>query len=79
MTFDYKIIPVRNDTIDSPYRVEGYPDRRKTVSQKSKRDRRKHKKDRRSSVRDGVIVNLSFKYNRRKGTDRRKRQLSRFV
>ncbi len=79
MTFDYKIIPVRNETIDSPYRIEGFPERRKTVTRKFKRDRRKHKKDRRSSIRDGVIVSLSFRNNRRKGTDRRKRQLSRIV
>lgn len=79
MTFDYKIIPVRNETIDSPYRVEGRPERRKTVSRKFRRDRRKQKKDRRSSIRDGVIVNLSSMNNRRNGTDRRKRQLSRFV
>jgi hypothetical protein len=79
MTFDYKIIPVRNEAIDSPYRVEGHPERRKTVSRKFKRDRRKQKKDRRSSIRDGVIVSLSFKNNRRKGPDRRRSQFSRLV
>ena len=79
MTFDYKIIPVRSETIDSAYRVEGQPERRKTVSRKLRRDRRKQKKDRRKSIRDGIIVSLSFKNNRRKGADRRKRQLSNFV
>ena len=79
MTFDYKIIPVRNETIDSPYRIDGFSERRKTVSRKLKRDRRKHKKDRRSSIRDGVIVSLSTRSNRRKGIDRRRPQISRFV
>jgi hypothetical protein len=79
MTFDYKIIPIINESIDSPYKVDGFTERRKTVSRKSKRDRRKKKRDRRSSVRDGVIVSLSFKSNRRKGTDRRIPQNSRYV
>lgn len=80
MTFDYKIIPVREDPITSSDKINGFSERRKTVSRKLKRERRKLKKDRRSSIRDGVIVNLSFKSkrNRRKGTDRRKPQLSRF-
>lgn len=79
MTFDYKIIPVRNETVDSAYRIDGFTERKKTVSRKFKRDRRKQKKDRRSSIREGIIVSLSFKNNRRKGTDRRKKQRSRFV
>ena len=79
MTFDYKIIPVRNEAVNSSYRVEGHPERRKTVSRKLKRDRRKQKKDRRISIRDGVIVSLSFKNNRRKGTDRRRTSFSRFA
>ncbi|WP_300457850.1 hypothetical protein [Desulfobacula sp.] len=73
MTFDYKIIPVRNKTIDSIDKINGFPGKRKTVSRKLKRDRRKHKNDRRSSVRDGVIVDLSFESSRRKGTDRRRK------
>jgi hypothetical protein len=36
------------------------------------RERRKRKQDRRKSVRDGVIVRLSFKHDRRNGRDRRK-------
>lgn len=72
MTFDYKIIPVRNKTIDSIDDISGFPGKRKTVSRKLKRDRRKHKNDRRSSVRDGVIVKLSFESSRRKGADRRR-------
>ena len=79
MSFDYKIIPVRNEEIDSPYEINGYSERRMTVSRKIKRDRRKQKKDRRSSIRDGIIVSLSFKANRRRGIDRRTPQISSFV
>jgi len=71
MAFDYKIIPVQNETINSPYKIGDFSERRKTVSRKFKKNRRKQKKDRRSSIRDGVIVNLSSRNNRRKGSDRR--------
>jgi hypothetical protein len=37
-----------------------------------RRDRRRNRQDRRKSVRDGVIVSLSFKNDRRKLKDRRK-------
>jgi hypothetical protein len=40
---------------------------------KIKEDRRKNKQDRRKSVRDGVIVSLSFKNDRRVRKDRRRR------
>ena len=80
MTFDYKIIPVRREQVDSSRRVDGFSRNRKTVSRRYRKERRKQTLDRRSSIRDGVIVNLSFKNNRRKGTDRRrKRQLSGIV
>ncbi len=81
MTFDYKIIPVIDETIVSSNKIDGFSERRKAVSRKFKRDRRRKRKDRRSSIRDGVIVSLSFKSksNRRKGSDRRKAQVSRFV
>lgn len=39
---------------------------------KKKGDRRKNKQDRRKSVRDGVIVSLSFKKDRRVHKDRRR-------
>jgi hypothetical protein len=39
---------------------------------KKNRDRRKNKQDRRKSVRDGVIVSLSFKKDRRVRKDRRR-------
>jgi len=79
MTFDYKIIPVRDKTINSSYEINGFSERRKTVTRRFKKDRRRHKADRRSSVRDGIIVSLSFKNNRRKGTDRRSQHISRYA
>ena len=71
MVFDYKIIPIQNETIDSPSEIRGFLRRRKTVTRKQKKNRRKSSLDRRADVRDGVIVNLSFKNNRRKNRDRR--------
>jgi hypothetical protein len=77
MVFDYKIIPVRTEIIDSAQEINGFSERRKTVSRRFKRDRRKQNKDRRSSIREGIIVSLSFKANRRRGTDRRRTQSAR--
>ena len=76
MTFEYKIIPVQKKEVDSPYKIDGFSKRRKTITRKFKKDRRRKNNDRRSSVRYGVIVSLSFKSNsnRRKGADRRKYQ-----
>ncbi|MCA1794391.1 MAG: hypothetical protein LC660_11090 [Desulfobacteraceae bacterium] len=71
MVFDYKILPVRDETIDAPYRIRGFSERRRTITRKFRRDRRKAKADRRSSVREGIFVELSFQNNRRKGVDRR--------
>lgn len=79
MTFDYKIIPVIPENIDSPHRIQGYSERKKSVSRRLKKDRRKQTKDRRSGIRQGVIVNLSTKQNRRKGVDRRRTVLSKIV
>lgn len=79
MTFNYIIIPATAEIIDSPSEIKGFAERRKTVSRKLRRDRRKHGRDRRSSVREGIIVNLSFNANRRRGTDRRRSQSSRFM
>jgi len=79
MTFEYKIIPVRNEAIDPPYKIKDFSERRKTVSRKFKRDRRRHKSDRRSSIRNGVIVSLSFQSNKRNGSDRRKIAISKRV
>jgi len=72
MVFDYKIIPVQNELLDSPHEIKGFSRKRKTVTRKFKKDRRRFKLDRRKGVRDGVIVRLSFKSDRRRGVDRRK-------
>jgi hypothetical protein len=44
-----------------------------TPKKKKNEDKRKNKQDRRKSVRDGVIVSLSFKNDRRVRKDRRKK------
>ncbi len=44
-----------------------------TAKKKKKEDRRNHKHDRRKSVRDGVIVTLSTKKDRRVSRDRRRK------
>lgn len=66
MIFDPKIVPAQNKTTKSVKKT--------TIGNKLKSDKRKRKTDRRSSVRDGVIVSLSYKSDRRKGCDRRKVQ-----
>ena len=66
MIFNPKIVSTQNKVPNSSKRI--------TTGQKLKSDKRKRKRDRRSSVRDGVIVNLSSDHNRRKGFDRRKLQ-----
>ena len=47
-------------------------DPRYLAKKKKNEERRKNKRDRRKSVRDGVIVTLSYKNDRRVGKDRRK-------
>ncbi len=71
MVFDYKILPVQNEILNSPHEIKGFSRKRKTVTRKFKKDRRRSSMDRRKGVRDGVIVSLSSKTNRRKGRDRR--------
>lgn len=44
-----------------------------TPKKKKDEDRRKNRQDRRKSVRDGVIVSLSFKNDRRARKDRRRK------
>ena len=44
-----------------------------TAKKKKKEDRRKNKQDRRKGVRDGVLVTLSTKKDRRTKRDRRKK------
>jgi len=43
-----------------------------SAKNKQKEDRRKNKQDRRKSVRDGVVVTLSTKQDRRARRDRRR-------
>ena len=43
------------------------------LKKKKNEDKRKNKQDRRKSVRDGVIVSLSFKNDRRVRKDRRRK------
>ena len=87
MVFDYKILPVQSETIDSPHEIHGFAQRRKAYTRKFRKDRRRARVDRRRSVRDGVFVSLSAnrKTERRRGGDRRRvggdrrRSSSRFV
>jgi len=44
-----------------------------TPKKKKNEDKRRNKQDRRKSVRDGVIVSLSFKKDRRVRKDRRRK------
>lgn len=71
MVFDHKILPVRNEAINSIYGLRGFSKKRKPVSRRLKKNRRKSTYDRRKSLRDGVIVSLSFDRNRRRIVDRR--------
>ncbi len=74
MTFQYRTIPYVDNSVGSAERVKGLPDPpQKTVTRKFTKDRRKRKYDRRKSVRDGVVVALSCKNDRRRGGDRRKK------
>jgi len=50
----------------------------RTVNKKKKEDRRKNKRDRRKEFRDGVIVTLSTKKDRRVNGDRRKNNPDRY-
>ncbi len=64
MISNYKKIFAGNKISNFSNKITG--DRKLKTSNK-----RKHTRDRRSSVRDGVIVSLSFQSNRRNGSDRR--------
>ncbi len=48
------------------------------TAKKKKKDRRNAKQDRRKSVRDGVIVTLSTKKDRRVSSDRRRKNPDRY-
>ena len=64
MISDYKILSAGN-------KVSIFSNKIKDRGKLKKSNKRKHTRDRRSSVRDGVIVSLSFQSNRRNGSDRR--------
>ncbi len=64
--FNPKIVSAQNKATNTANRI--------TPGRKFKNDKRKRTRDRRSSVRDGVIVNLSSESNRRRGFDRRRVQ-----
>jgi len=66
MMFNPKIVSAQNKVTN--------PAKKSPAGRKSKNDKRKCRSDRRSSVRDGVIVNLSSDSNKRRGFDRRKLQ-----
>lgn len=66
-----KIIPVANKIMGVGDRKRDFGGGYQTNVFNRKKDRRKAPYDRRKSVRDGVIVTLSFKKERRKTPDRR--------
>ncbi|WP_289020426.1 hypothetical protein [Desulfobacter postgatei] len=67
MVAENEIIPIANKVIEIGDREPGYH----PVVRGRKKERRKRMYDRRKSVREGVIVTLSFKKDRRKNPDRR--------
>lgn len=58
----------------SPIKINPSKEKANIPPEKEKypRDKRKNKQDRRQSVREGIIVSLSGKNERRSGGDRRK-------
>ncbi len=64
MIMDPKILPVHNE-------IAGFS-KKPAIGRKSKNDRRRRLRDRRKSIRNGVIVRLSSKSDRRNGHERRK-------
>jgi len=74
MNILYKNIPITDDTVPQTDRVGRLPKRTENpYPRRRQKDRRKKKYDRRQSVRSGVIVSLSYRNDRRKGGDRRKK------
>jgi len=71
MVAEDKILPVTNKIINPGGRSEGFGSGYQPIASNRKKERRKRPYDRRKSVRDGVIVSLSFKKDRRKNPDRR--------
>jgi hypothetical protein len=77
MIAEYEIIPGADKVTGIGGRETGFAGRYQTRVPNRKKDRRKRRYDRRKSVRDGVIVTLSFKKDRRKNPDRRIRTSAR--
>lgn len=67
------ILPVSDSTVQATGPVTGLPAKKQPESgrRKLKRERRRNRQDRRKDVRDGVVVYLSVKNDRRKNRDRR--------
>nr|WP_320015091.1 hypothetical protein [uncultured Desulfobacter sp.] len=79
MVAENKILPVTNRIINTGDRSESLGGGYQPNISSRKKDRRKKPYDRRKSVREGVIVSLSFKKDRRKNPDRRSTTSSRLV
>ena len=79
MVADTKIIPVANKVMGTGDKETGFGGGYQAKVLNRKKDRRKAPYDRRKGVRDGVIVTLSFKKDRRKNSDRRFRASGRSV
>lgn len=71
MIAENEIIPGANSVAGIGGRGTGFGGGYQANRPNRKKDRRKARYDRRKSVRDGVIVSLSFKKDRRKTPDRR--------
>ncbi|MGD9826505.1 hypothetical protein [Desulfobacter sp.] len=71
MVAENKIIPVAKKIMGITDRRSSFDGGYRSNVPGRKKDRRKASYDRRKSVRDGVIVTLSFKKDRRKSPDRR--------
>jgi hypothetical protein len=79
MMAEYEIIPGADKVMGTGGRGTGLTGGYQTRVPNRRKDRRKRRYDRRKSVRDGVIVTLSFKKDRRKNPDRRFRTSTRPV
>lgn len=71
MIAENDIIPGADKIVGNAGRGAGFKGGYQNNKNNRKKDRRKARYDRRKSVRDGVIVTLSFKKDRRKNPDRR--------
>lgn len=71
MIAESEIIPGADRVTGIRGRGAGFEGGHQSNRSNRKKDRRKARYDRRKSVRDGVIVSLSFKKDRRKNPDRR--------